>query len=52
MFVSLRGVSTQLFLTTTYIGHHQVVHSLILKQTIQYAMFFMMADIGAEICRC
>jgi hypothetical protein len=44
----LRGVSTQLVLTTTcfgrYIGHHQVVHSLILKQTIQYTLFFVFVN--------
>jgi hypothetical protein len=43
IFVLLRGVSTWLVLTTTcfgrFIGHHQVVHSPILKQTVQYAMF-------------
>jgi len=45
IFVLLRDVFTQLVLTTTcfgrYIGHHQVVHSLILKQTVQYTVFFV-----------
>jgi hypothetical protein len=48
IFVLLRGVSTYLVLTTTcfgrYIGHQQVVHSLILKQTIQYRTFFVFVN--------
>ena len=27
-----------------YIGHHQVVHSLILRQTIQYTIFFVFVN--------
>ena len=45
IFVLLTGVTTQLVLITTcfglYIGHHQFVHSLILKQTMQYTIFFL-----------
>jgi len=46
MFVLLRDVYTQLVLTTTcfgrYIGHHQVVHSLIFKANyVPAAVFFV-----------
>ena len=40
MFILLRGVFTYLVLTNTCfglcIGHHHVVHILIIKQTAQY----------------
>ena len=43
ILILLRGVSTQLVLTTTcfgiYIDRHQIVHFLIIKQIVQYAMF-------------
>ena len=47
IFILLRGSSTKLVLTTTcfglYIGHHQVVHFLIIKQTIQYTLFLFLS---------
>jgi hypothetical protein len=47
IFVSLRGVSTQLVLTTTcfgrYIDHHQAVHFPIIKKTIQYTTFLFLS---------
>jgi len=42
----LRSVSTELVLTTTifdlYIGQHQVVHFLIIQQTVQYALLLLL----------
>jgi hypothetical protein len=43
IFVLVKGVSTWLVLTTCfgfYVGHHQVVYFLIIKQTIQYTIIF------------